>query len=516
MINKISIKEGCSITTDIVECDYNNGKEILLKEAKSLYSDAFYYKNKIYFQKTSWICPYCLSTNIILSDEEICNDTFEECTQLSLFDNDIKTIYSTQTDSSYYECEHCNYNVIKSDEETNIIISYENNIIKLQHKISNIKELIDCNAFDGDLLEVAKQLPVFQSVIFDFNNHKVFSVIESSNGEPITNIDIDVVFMSYIDKYIEIKNCIHQSLKEIWKPYFFPFEPYEINYDLMLLLTKYVGYTNKDFYFCIPNKLHTNTIFDTFKSIDEKLQYYNNVPSLFNCSRLPNYKSIKRILFSNPQLMYYISEIEKIWDVLGDENFLKEILECGERYYILACLHIFPNLVSFMNDFVKAKSKRIFVDLLVQDASSISSYGLFYISLREEIKDCEKKKWIGRYYLRKMRLYLYSEPHIMFALPMKSLNDNYKKQIREYTFIPIKTLAECRKAGVELDNCLVDYSCSNNPIVVVKRNNKAVAAIEVKGTHVIQAYAKDNEELTEFPVLNDAIEEYYKLCNLKH
>ncbi len=50
MINTISIKKGCSITTDIVECDYNNGKEILLKEAKSLYSDAFYYKNKIYFQ----------------------------------------------------------------------------------------------------------------------------------------------------------------------------------------------------------------------------------------------------------------------------------------------------------------------------------------------------------------------------------------------------------------------------------------------------------------------------------
>ena len=214
--------------------------------------------------------------------------------------------------------------------------------------------------------------------------------------------------------------------------------------------------------------------------------------------------------------MYYISEIEKLWDILGDENFLKEILECGERYYILACLHIFPNLVSFMNDFIKAKSKRIFVDLLVRNASSILSYGLFYISLREEIKDCEKKKWAGRHYLRKMRLYLYSEPHIMFALPMKSLNDNYKKQIREYSFIPIKTLAECHKAGVELNNCLVDYSCSNNPIVVVKRNNKVVAAIEVKGTHVIQAYAKDNEELTEFPVLNEAIEDYYKLCNLKH
>ena len=83
MINTISIKKGCSITTDIVECDYNNGKEILLKEAKSLYSDAFYYKNKIYFQKTSWICPYCLSTNIILSDEEIRNDTFEEYTQFN-------------------------------------------------------------------------------------------------------------------------------------------------------------------------------------------------------------------------------------------------------------------------------------------------------------------------------------------------------------------------------------------------------------------------------------------------
>lgn len=51
MINTISIKKGCSITTDIVECDYNNGKEILLKEAKSLYSDAFYYKNKIYFKR---------------------------------------------------------------------------------------------------------------------------------------------------------------------------------------------------------------------------------------------------------------------------------------------------------------------------------------------------------------------------------------------------------------------------------------------------------------------------------
>lgn len=516
MTNTVSIKKGCSITTDVVECDYNYGKEILLKEAKSQYSDAFYYKNKIYFQKTTWICPYCLSANIILSDEEICNDTLEEYTQLSLFDNDIKTIYSTQTDKSYFECKYCNYNVVKSAEEANVIISYENNIIKLQHKISNIKELIDCNAFNGDLLEVAKQLSIFQSVFFDFKNHKVFSIIESLDEKPIVNIDIDVKFMHYIDKYIEIKNCIYQNLKEIWKPYAFPFEPYEINYNLMTLLTKYVGYTNKDFYFCIPNKLHTNTIFDTFKSIDEKLQNYNNVLSLFNNSRLPNYKSLKRILFSNPQLMYYISEIEKLWDMLGDENFLKEVLECSERYYILACLHVFPNLISFMNDLINSKSKRILINLLVQNASSILSYGVFYISLRNEIKDCEKKTWAGRYYLTRMRLYLYSEPHIMFALPMKSLNNNYKKQIQKYSFIPIKTLAECHKVGVELNNCLEDYNCSNNPIVVVKRNNKAVAAIEVKGTHVIQAYAKDNEELTEFPALNDVIEEYYKLCNFKH
>lgn len=420
MTNTVLIKKGCSVTSDVVECDYDYGKAILLKDAKSQYSDAFYYKNKIYFQKTTWTCPYCLSTNLILSDNEICNDTLEEYSQLSLFDDGIKTIYSAQTDRNYYECKHCNYNVIKSAEERNVIVSCENYIIKLQHKISNIKELIDCNAFNGDLLEVANHLPVFQSVIFDFNNHKVFSVIESLYGKPITNIDIDVVFMNYIDKYIEIKNCIHQNLKEIWKPCIFPFESYEINYDLMLLLTKYVGYTNKDFYFCIPNKLHTNTIFDTFRSIDKKLQNYNDILNLFNDSRLPNCKSLKRILFLNPQLLYYVSEIERLWDLLGDINFLKEILECSERYYILACLHVYQNLINFMNDFIDVKSKRTLVNLLVENASSILSYGVFYVSLRDEIKDYEKKKWIGRYYLRKMRFYLYSEPHIMFALPMKA------------------------------------------------------------------------------------------------
>ena len=514
MIKNILLTKGYSVTTEYVENDYETGKKISTEKSSAKYADAYFYKDKLICKKKTWICPYCLTRNTISPDIKIGEEALEEYSQLSFFDDDLKVIYSTH-EASNLECECCGNIVIKSDEKIEVVFTSNNSYIKLSNKISNIKELIESNAVNGELIEIANQFPVFQSLCFDFDNHKVFSVIENSNGEILKNIDIDIKLKSLIEDYISIKNCICESLKQIWKPYVFPFEPYEINYNLMVLFTKYVRYTKKDFYFSIPNKLNAQDIFCTFESIAEKLCNFDNLPDTLNEFKLTQVKSIKRILFSTPQLMFYIYEIGKLWDTLKDINFLTELLVCPEIYSILACVHMYPNLVDFFKDFISLKPKRVLLNLLIRKSDLILSYGIFYISLRNEIKDNEKEKWKERNYFIKMRPYLEHKPYILFAIPIRSLGDEYKKQIQEYEFNPIKTLDELHRAGVELNNCLVDYNSTNNPVIIVKNDNKAVAAIEIKGTHIIQAYANDNEELSEFPKLNCAVKEYCQLCNLK-
>ena len=515
MIEKIlTLKFGADIISHERECSFEDAKK-LLENDSAKYKSAYAYDGRVFLNQEIWVCPYCLNKNTAVFNTDLTSDeidSFEEkAIQVSLFEKEKTTLFASERIKSYLECECCKNFICESDIEEQIIAYSDDAVIKLKYKINDVSELIKSGVY-GDVIEIVNRLPVFKTVCFDFKNHKVYSAIEDCNDEILLIVEINDGIKKCINKYVAIKEFIYESLKKIWGIYTVPFKPQELDFRVLFSMVNFVGYQNKYFYFDIPYKLNELVIFDSFKSIAEKMSDCNNLPDIYKESGLPNFKSIRRKLFENPQLMFYIYEIKQLWEVIGDVNFFREIIDCAERYLILANMHIFPHLIEFFKDFISEKSKRKFVIFLTNNAEFFLAYGIYYISLRDEMKIYERSNWNKHFGTRKWSKDSYSLPNIRFTLPLKSLSDEYRKQVLGFDFVPIKTIEECHRAGVELNNCLELYNTQNNPIIAVKKQGRTVAAIEVEGNCVVQALAKNNDDIEKYEDLNEATELYCSYC----
>ena len=73
-----------------------------------------------------------------------------------------------------------------------------------------------------------------------------------------------------------------------------------------------------------------------------------------------------------------------------------------------------------------------------------------------------------------------------------------------YRFSWLRSRADFRAAGEALNNCLISWQSTGNPVVAVKRDGRYVAAVEVSDGMVVQARSADNQSMESVPSLNAA------------
>lgn len=519
----LCLSNGYEIKLETIIRDYENGILALSNNAHDFVC-AHIYNNNIILKKGSWMCPYCSHTNKISSNYSVSKDTLEDIiySQTNLFEYDkIVLVDEFQyLNNKVLECNHCGNLSHQKDQTQKLKIVLHNNSIKLCLKLDDIKQLLECKIIDGDLLDIATKLPLNETLTLDFIDCKIVNAIEDDKGNIIESIQLyelkNTRFHDLINNYCSIKNCIYDMLNEIWAPSEFPFERNEITTDLLVTLVNFVGYPNRTFYDGIPFALNERKVYSSFSSIAQRLSHYKGIANVFEKSRLPNFKSVKRILLNTPELMFYLEEIEKLWDLLSDGNLLVTLLTNENCFKMLAMLHLYPHSYKFFYDYIYIKSTRSLTRLLAKNDDSIIIYAINYISLRDEAKNIEKRLWNNSKFFKYNELLLRCFIHIPFSLPLKYLNSDFRCKIDSYDFLPIRTVKECHEAGAELNNCLVNYDSNNNPVVCVKKNDKILAAIEIKNSkQIIQAYAKNNTEIADDSELSKAVSKYYKRNNLK-
>ena len=141
---------------------------------------------------------------------------------------------------------------------------------------------------------------------------------------------------------------------------------------------------------------------------------------------------------------------------------------------------------------------------------------LVYCTMNKALRLAEQQSWRRYKYsgTDEVREPIKTTP--LFSMPMKQPVESIKDCVFDgFNFSWLRTGSDYDKAGKLLKNCLRDWKTINNPVVLVKRGKKPVAAIEVGEDGVRQFLGYDNSDAYEVPGLGLAYRKWLVRFHLK-
>ena len=511
----------CSVEKTAKEIDFSAFFEEY-SESDKMFNDicsAVLKTNSIILKTAYWICPCCQAKVKLLSSKqflyrELIDEVFNK--QISLIQDCTQKNFFTQKDYQKIKCcPYCGTMCSENQEETFVIISFDdNNVLKISRKISSIPEL-----FRLSWLKIVNtsSMPLFETINLDFNSGETNISLSNNNGNTLCCKEVSANFIGFlsivVNNNLVIKKAICNSIAKLWNINSFPYNAKDLSLNRLIELTRFVGFS-RDFYDNMPKSSSSGELFDSFQNAAKNLHCFETIIDTYHTLDLPSGKSIKKLLLENPQLMFYCEEIKAISRLFKrNVDLISTVLNSSECYNILAYLHIYPCAYEYFYDFVKSNDKAILCRRMTCDFKNIFQFAFVYAAMRPEMRRQIWKERIKPSFNEDVFCELFPVP---FYIPMKVLENRYECSIDGYYFTRLKNAEDFIQAGKELQNCLGTYSSFSNPVILVKKGSKSVAAIEVKGSQVVQALAFENEPIKMHSKLSDAIHKYFVTMGLKY
>lgn len=438
---------------------------------------------------------------------------------MSLFESENKKIdlYTPISENDDFRCMHCGLEAPKSDKKVLVHILKAPHKITITYPLSNIGDIVRINWTPKTT--TINEFPICETITFNMKRGKTHLTLQTKSGKIIAAQDISMCAAGYdlssplidlIAQNVVIKNKLKTIFSAFWEDTF-PFSEQALNVQKFALATVFTGY-NADFYSYIPYSSIEKTLDSSYKSEIGRLHYANNAPHVYQASRLPNKKSIKRCMFNNPVLFLYIKELEALCEATRNDktNFFNAFLESEHAYKILSFLHDCPGAFKLYKDICEADLCASFKEILFKHPMMVNEYALMYANLNEH----RQKKTLEMLEKTKCK-YIRQAPSVVdyfFITPSKKTIDTIEAQnINGYYFAPLKTRNDYLLAAKHLENCLGE-SVFDTPIVGVMQSGKYIAAIQVDVEYkvILQAFLKYNREIETNEHFFAAFEQWYK------
>ena len=358
---------------------------------------------------------------------------------------------------------------------------------------------------------------VSETFFFDFSHREVFHKFETEDGKTLFSENAEDC-LEKINPLFE-NRIVTRRLKNLFEDFTkscFPFSSNELSLRKFVLFTKFTGFP-REFYHAIPFDENGELTDESFSDICEKIRNPESAMIQLKKSFLPDMKSVRKIFVENPGLFFYITEAEKLFSSTSDINYFCDILKDKNIFFLLALLHIYPGLAGFFSDFAAAKNHKSLLKSLRNCPAFMFGYGINYSALSDSGKKSEQKKWKvdKNFFINYGEIMLFPTPSFSFPLSTSSF-DIPDIRIGEYSFSLLRNLADYRKAGKDLNNCLGKSILQKGAVVVMYRNGKALAAAEVFEKKVVCVLAKNNESINDFPPLKKAFEEWRRKTGFQY
>ena len=507
---------GFRIETREITVDSDRAQDILTAEEQQKTSYAVRNDNDVTITKHVIVCSYCgeetpaYADCISHSKKSFKSKTRDEIDlwatrQMSLFGEPPQTISFNDPIGRMdrFTCPHCSTKLVADERKYHVIIRSGRRKIKILRELNNFEDYFavswikDFQTTDFDL---------YEAITFNLRNGHTSVSLENSTGEKlavrdISNDDVSNMSEGPVFKLVQFYEPVYREIKRFFSKHWsgaFPFMFREMDAEKYILLTKFIGY-DREFYIALPFSNAGNGIDKSFAEIAKRLHNANDVPALFKASNLPNIKTIRKIIFTNPALLFYLKELEIFCQIFNDPNFFRTFLGSREVYKALSTLHKYPRMADYYTELAAAIGQKALCNYLSNGNDFVYSYALEYLLLSDYEKRIARKKWTSSFFFKED----YREIRKLgntFSVPIPPRNngiDELECRIDGYSFVRLRNSKEYITAGKELQNCLGVWERFDTDVYVISKAGKYVAAVEISDDVITQAYTYQNGEIRE-------------------
>lgn len=288
---------------------------------------------------------------------------------------------------------------------------------------------------------------------------------------------------------------------------------YEFGAELLPALTRWPGY-ERAFYDAIPYIVR-HQLCPSHEALSQKIRTPQKAREYFlEESSLACWKSMRTYVFGHPQILFFMKELEDIYQALGNINHLRRLLKNEGIYELLSELHRSPCVKDFLREYAAVEGVDKLTKEIEKDAGDVIAYGKKYLTYSPEMQQRERDKWHNRsiHSLRFERTRLFSVP---IKPPPENIFSYYTRH--GYTFRPLRNTSECEDVGHALKNCLTEWEPTQNPVVGVYDTSGPVAAIEIdpEDHTIVQVRGKDNKPICSNHDLMVAYDFWLDICEFE-
>lgn len=438
--------------------------------------------------------------------------------QISFFeenkDNNLYVSSPIQNPESF-KCPKCNAKSQYSEKTRCVDIIRRKNKIIVECEIVDIKEIFSLKWMP--LNSISLTFGLHEIIVFNFGKGRVIMKLKNDKGDILCERDItdnpEIVYGGAIHSVIVDNKIVNRTVKrffaQIWKSEI-PYTGSSINIVDLFKMTRFVGY-NKEFYDYIPYTLGSFAIDNSFKSISRRMHNANNIINVYESSSLPNVKSVRKICFEKAGMLFYLNEIEKMYEIINDLNLFCSLLKSEYIFAVLSELHIRPLLTEYFKDFINTKGTKSLLRCINRFWHSLCYEAIDYMSMSEKAKKIIRQNWKKSNCFGERR-----QNDTFHSIPMRHPTDKIKDcSVNGYKFFWLRNSNDYIFAGEKLNNCLGSWGPGNWPVVCVKKQEKYIAAIEVSDKGIEQALEFNNIEFEEDSQLFKAFEKWRNEHNLE-
>ena len=543
--NYISVPDGFVIKEDMIETDIDSARRMLLSRKKRSIVSAIRAGDMAYLTKQTVKCPHCGHELPVLSASAVGTsgmayyqkqDVDNWATQqLSLFGKPNPNLRHSDEPIQLNEeirCPRCKQKSSKSANSTRVLIKETFNTLLVSCEMVDVTELFSLSWIISKTMRIA--FPIYETLGINIGKGRVFIRLESLDGRVITERDLtgyvnawkDGNLLELIDKSALVRREIKKFFVRRWKGPL-PFAGFELTPRHIVQMAQYSGYHSRTFYAGIPYLNGMDAMDISFGTICKKLHRAENVPCIYRASSLPQVKSIRKIIFNHPELLFYLQECESLAEILNNVNHFAKIISGIQTFIILSLLHTYPTALEFCRDCVEYKGSCTLIRLLEHEPESVMRYAIEYASLNISLRAEERKMWKKG----KMRSLIYrptfdneeSTPTDLFrptaasrySIPMGTVNESMRDCIIDgYSFSWLRSSNDYIAAGRQLHNCLRSWSIFDYPVVAVRAKGMVVAAAEIRNDKVWQIRAEGNTHIWRDVALYTAYQKWLKRYHL--
>ena len=472
-------------------------------------------------QKTDVTCPYCNFIHTIKKENHITQkqiDIMEKWADpQSNFSDEENELVFFSADMQSFTCPNCNKESNSEGEGTTILFTREKSKVSVRCEIKELEKVINLPYLPKGSFPIT--FPFYEQIEFNLRNAHTCVRIVTQDSKVLHSLDItnnpllltQCEFANWFNKFDTVRLLTAETFEAVY-PCRIPFEFSEISLENLVFMTRFVGY-DKAFYVSIPYDRETLVIDKSFKNL-KKLHTRETALEYLSSFSFSAYKSIRKGIFEQSGLLFYLPECEALFQGIKDVNVFKSLLEHPFTFNILLTLHERPICCDFFTDYCAVKGASALLGKINGSGrwGHFKHYLLEYCSLSQYSKSFEQEKWKHKFNQNRF----HRESSTKYSLPVVAdFPENTNCKVDGFTFKSLENTCELFKAGTELNNCLVDWGNADSVVVSVSLANEIIAALEVCDGCVMQARTYRNGSISAVDALPEAIEKWASLNKLE-